>query len=120
MPGTRVVGHARSCDAGASSYCAVQFVVTGHGYRSAAALRAAELRLLRRRGWTFAHGYTTAERAANSPHGGLRLVFATALDDLEAADLGTIERPQRIERKLSDQLFSQTPALSATLETGIS
>jgi hypothetical protein len=119
-PGAKIVYHQRRCDAGVSSYCSVQFVLTGARYPSSAALRDAQLGLLKRAGWGFAHGETDAERAAQSPHGNMRVTYATAFNDLLSLDQGTIERAPGVSRALSRQLFSRTPALSGILQTGIS
>ena len=119
-PGAKVVWRARTCDRGSRAYCSVQFVVTGSRYASSAALREAQRATLRRAGWTSARGDTDAERSASSPGGGLRMTFATAINDLLSADAGTIDRTPGVSRALSRQLFSRTPALSATLESGSS
>lgn len=120
VPGAKVVFHQRRCDPGVSSYCSVQFVLTGPRYASSAALRDAQLALLKRGGWGSAHGETDAERAAQSPHGNLRVTYATAFNDLLSLDQGTIERAPGFGRALAHQLFSRTPALSGILQTGIS
>jgi hypothetical protein len=119
-PGVKVVFHQRRCDPGVSSYCSVEFVLTGPRYPSSAALREAQRAVLKRAGWGSAHGETDAERAAQSPHGNLRMTYATAFNDLLSIDQGTIERAPGVSRALSRQLFSQTPALSGILQTGIS
>jgi hypothetical protein len=119
-PGAKVVFHQRRCDPGVSSYCSVEFVLAGPRYPSSASLRDAQLAALKRAGWGSAHGETDAERAAQSPHGNLRMTFATAFNDLLSLDQGTIERAPDVGRALSRQLFSQTPALSGMLQTGIS
>jgi hypothetical protein len=119
-PGAKVVWHQRRCDAGVSSYCSVQFVLAGPRYSSSAALRDAQRAVLKRAGWASAHGETDAERAAQSPHGNLRMTYATAFNDLLSIEQGTIERAPGVSRALSHQLFSQTPALSGILQTGIS
>jgi hypothetical protein len=119
-PGAKVVYQQRRCDPGVSSYCSVQFVLAGPRYPSSAALRDAQLAALKRAGWGTAHGGTDAERAADSPHGKLRMTFATAFNDLLSLDQGTIERGPGVGVALSRQLFSQTPALSAMLQSGLS
>src|SRR5580693_9796732 len=111
-PGAKVVWHQRRCDPGVRSYCSVEFVLTGPRYPSAAALREAQRAVLKRAGWGSAHGETDAERAAQSPHGNLRMTYATAFNDLLSIDQGTIERAPGVSVALSRQLFSQTPALS--------
>jgi hypothetical protein len=119
-PGAKVVWHQRRCDPGVRSYCSVEFVLAGARYPSSAALREAQRAVLKRAGWGSAHGETDAERAAQSPHGNLRMTYATAFNDLLSIDQGTIERAPGVSVALSRQLFSQTPALSGTLQTGIS
>jgi hypothetical protein len=119
-PGAKVVYHQRRCDPGVRSYCSVEFVLTGPRYSSSAALREAQRAVLKRAGWGSAHGETDAERAAQSPHDNLRMTYATAFNDLLSIDQGTIERAPGVGRALSRQLFSQTPALSGILQTGIS
>ena len=119
-PATKVVWQARQCDQGSHAYCSLQFVVAGPGYASSAALRDAQRVVLRRAGWTAARGNTDAERSATSPGGKLRLTLATAFNDLLGAEQGTIDLAPGVMRALSRQLFSRTPALSATLQTGSS
>jgi hypothetical protein len=118
--GAKVVWQARRCDRGSNPYCSLQLVVVGPGYASSAALRDAQRATLRRAGWTEARGDTDAERAATSPGGNLRMTVATAFNDLLSAEEGTIERAPGVMRALSRQLFSRTPALSASIETGSS
>jgi hypothetical protein len=118
--GARVVWHQRRCDPGVSSYCSVEFVLSGPGYPSSAALRDAQRAVLKRSRWTSARGETNAERAAQSPHDNLRMTYATAFNDLLSIDEGTIERAPGVGRALARVLFSQTPALSGILQTGIS
>ena len=119
-PGSKIVWRARRCDEGSRAYCSVQFVLVGPGYASSAALRNAQRATLRHAGWTEARGDTDAERAAMSPGGKLRMTVATALNDLLSVDEGTIDRAPDVARALSRQLFSRTPALSATIESGSS
>ena len=119
-PGAKVVFQQRRCDSGARPYCAIQFVLTGPRYQSSAALRDAQKAVLKQAGWGSSHGQTDAERASQSPHGNLRLSYATAYDDLLSMDQGTIERAPGFGRRLARELFSQTPALSGILQTGIS
>jgi hypothetical protein len=117
---TKIAWQTRRCDRGSRAYCSLQFVVVGPGYASSAALRDAQRAVLRRAGWTESRGDTDAERSATSPGGKLRMNLATAFNDLLSADQGTIDRAPGVMRALSRQLFSRTPALSATLETGSS
>ncbi len=119
-PGSKIVWQARRCDRGSHAYCSLQFVMVGPRYRSSAALRTAQRSTLRHAGWTEARGDTDAERSATSPGGKLRMTVATAFNDLLSADEGTIDRAPGVMRALSAQLFSRTPALSATVETGSS
>lgn len=119
-PGAKIVWQQRRCDPGVSSYCSVEFVLAGPRYASSAALRDTQRAVLKRAGWGSAHGQTDAERAAQSPHRNLRMTYATAFNDLLSIDQGTIERAPGVTLALARQLFSQTPALSGILQTGIS
>lgn len=119
-PGVKVVSQVRRCDSGAHAYCGLQLVLAGPGYSSSAALRMAELSLLKRSGWKSSRGDTDAERSAQSPHGDLRFVYATGFNDLESFDQGTIKRTAREARSLSRELFARTPTLSAMLLSGLS
>lgn len=119
-PGSRIVWQGRRCDRGSNAYCSLQFVVVGPRYRSSAALRNAQRATLRSAGWTEARGDTDAERSSTSPGGKLRMTVATAFNDLVSAEQGTIERAPGVMRALSRQLFSRTPALSATVQSGSS
>jgi hypothetical protein len=121
-PGTRVIAHARRCDVGADSYCAVQLVVAGAPgrYRDSGALLTGETRHLSRSGWGETSGDTIHERAAESPHNKLRVTYATASEDLTSIDEGTITRQDSIARSLSRQMFARAPALSLMLQSGAS
>lgn len=118
--GTRVVAHVRRCDSGANSYCAVQLVIVGTRYRSSTGLLASERHHLHSLGWTSANADTGAEHAADSPGHKLRLTYATAALDLQAYDLGWIERSHMIAKAMSRTMFARVPALSLMLETGSS
>jgi hypothetical protein len=119
-PGAKIVSRARRCDHGSNAYCSVQFVIVGPRYSSSHALREAQRATFRHEGWSEARGDTDAERSVTSPGGKKRVTIATAFNDLLSAEEGTIERAPSVMRALSAQLFSRTPALSATLETGSS
>jgi hypothetical protein len=116
--GSKVVWQTRRCDRGSDPYCSLQLVLAGPGYDSSAALRDAQRAVLKRAGWTSASGNTDAQRSATSPGGKLRMTLATSFNDLLSADTGTIELAPSVTRALSRQLFSRTPSLSATVQSG--
>jgi hypothetical protein len=118
--GTRIVAHETRCDRGANAYCALQLVVVGRGYSSSGALMGRERRYLKSLGWGISFAQTGPERAAESPGHKFRLVFATAAYDLQAVDLGWIQRAPAISRVLSQTMFNRQPALSLMLESGSS
>jgi hypothetical protein len=116
--GTRIVAHQTRCDRGANAYCAIQLVVVGRRYSSSGALMSRERRYLKSLGWGISFAQTGPERAAESPGHRLRLVLATAAYDLQAVDLGWIQRAPGISRALSQTMFNRQSALSLMLESG--
>jgi hypothetical protein len=118
--GARVVAQVRSCDHGANPYCALQLVIVGTHYASATALLNGEQSRLHQLGWTSTLGDTPKERSADSPGHRLRLSYATAADDLESWDLGSLKRRRSIARALAATMFDGAPALSLMLQTGSS
>lgn len=120
ISGTQVVTHVRRCDRGVNPYCAIQLVVTGAGYPSSDALLDAEKAHLHSLHWTMSQTDNGNERAADSPGQHLRLIYATAELDLQALDLGWIQRSPAIGHSLSNVMFDRRPALSLMLETGAS
>ena len=118
--GMRIVAHVRRCDRGTNPYCAVQLVVVGGRYRDSAAVLDTEKRHLTRLGWSSGTGDTGQELSADSPGHKLRLIYATADNDLEGIDLGWIERSPVIAHALSNEMFDRASAISLMLETGSS
>ena len=120
--GARIVARVRRCDGGVHPYCAQELVLSAPAgrYPSSTALQTAETQRLTRAGWARAEGDTTHELSAASPGSKLRLTYATGQEDLEAIDLGRIDRSPAVARALARRMFARTPALSLILETGTS
>jgi hypothetical protein len=117
-PGAQVVARHRSCDPGASAYCALELVVVDRGYPSSTALLDAVHRRLLDHGWSGANADTGDERAAESPGHRLRVTYATAYGDLKGIDFGWIKRSRPIALALSRAMFARASALSMLLEVG--
>jgi hypothetical protein len=117
-PRAHVLLQVRACNRGANAFCALELVVVGEGYPTAAALLSSETRLLRRLHWRRANADTGLERAAYSPGGHLRLTYATAHGELEGIELGWVQRRRPISVALAHALFQNTPALSLLVEEG--
>jgi hypothetical protein len=120
VPGSRVVEQVRACDQGSNPYCAIDLVVRNGGYISSDILLRDEGRLLKKDGWTLAHGDTGEQSSANSPGHKLRLTFSTAAGDLQEIDLGVINRPWPIVYSLSSSMFARAATMSMMLEVGAS
>jgi hypothetical protein len=118
IAGSRVVEQVRACDQGSNAYCAIDLVVRNAGYKSSDILMRDEGALLRKDGWSQAHGDTSAQSSANSPGHKLRLTFSTAAGDLQEVDLGVINRPWPIVYALSSSMFARAAAISMMLEVG--
>jgi hypothetical protein len=118
--GVRILVHVLSCDRGANPYCAEQLVAVGHSYPDSFAVLMAERKLLRRLHWSFSVGDTGKEIAAESPGHELRLMSATAYNDLLALDQSWIRRTAPIGRALSQALIDRAPAISLMLQRGSS
>jgi hypothetical protein len=118
VPGSRIVTQVRACDEGSNAYCAIDLVVRNGGYRSSDILLKDEGALLRKDGWSQAHGDTGAQSSANSPGHKLRLTFSTAAGDLQEVDLGAINRPWPIVYALSSSMFARAATMSMMLEVG--
>ncbi|MFZ0091206.1 MAG: hypothetical protein WAL63_16980 [Solirubrobacteraceae bacterium] len=118
--GTHVTRHVLSCDHGANPYCAEELVVVGNRYHTSAALLAREKQYLAQLGWSSVQGFFGDEGAAESPHHGLRLSYATAYEDLLGIDSTWIRRRRPIARALADAVFDRDAALSLMLERGSS
>lgn len=121
VPGAHIAVQSRACDdQGSHSFCAIDLVVVGDGYRSADVLAKDESEVLRKAGWSPADGDTDLQSAANSPGHKLRLTYATAAGDLRSIVLGYIGRPWPIVYALSNSMFDRKAAMSMMLETGAS
>ncbi len=118
--GAEVAAQTRECDSGSNAFCAIVVVVFDRRYKSSDQLALDEAHHLRKAGWSIADGDTGVESGANSPNHGLRLTYATAIDDLRGIDLGWIRRPRTITLALSNALFDRTAAMSMMLEVGAS
>jgi hypothetical protein len=113
-----VIAQVRSCDRGASAYCAIELVVVDRHYVTSAGLVAGEHAQLRRHGWSGASSDTTGEHAADSPGHKLRVTYATADGDLLGIDQGWIKRSRVTALALSRTLFQRASAMSVMLELG--
>jgi hypothetical protein len=120
LAGSRVVTQVHACDQGSNAYCAIDLVVRNRGYPSSDILMRDEGRLLKKDGWSLAHGDTAEQSSANSPGHKLRLTFSTAAGDLQEVDLGIINRPWPIVYALSSSMFDRAPTISLMLEVGAS
>lgn len=118
VAGAHVVARAQQCDPGANAYCAIQFVVYDHNYRTSNDFLLSERAELHRLGWTGANGDTGEESAADSPGHKLHLTYATANGDLDGLIFHWIQRPWPIWSALSSSIFDHSPALSLMLEEG--
>jgi hypothetical protein len=120
VAGAQVATQVRECDSGSNAYCAIDLVVIDRRYRSSDELTLEEADHLRKEGWSIADGDTGLESAANSPSHGLRVTYATAIDDLRGIDLGWITRPRAVSVALSRSMFDRSAAMSMMLEVGAS
>ena len=120
VPGSQIVAQARACDRGSNAFCGIDLVVSNRKYDSSDVLARDESHVLRSSGWSPADGDTGLQSAANSPSHKLRLTYATATGDLQAIDLGLINRPWPITYALSNSIFDRDAAMSMRLEVGAS
>jgi hypothetical protein len=120
VTGARVMTRVRSCDRGASRYCALQVVIVGGRYPTSQALRTTYGAALLKQGWTTTKGPDGNETAADSPGHELRLTFATAYEDMLGIDSNWIQRTAAISHSLSSAMFDRAPALSIMLVRGSS
>ena len=112
------MAQARQCDNGSHAFCAIQAVIVDRRFTSSGAFVRSEHDHLHSLGWTTSAGDDGDEVAADSPGHKLRVTYATALDDLIGIDETWIKRPHAIGLKLSQTMFSGTPAMSIILEVG--
>jgi hypothetical protein len=116
--GSRVVLSTRQCNPGSNAYCALELVVRSDRYPNSIDFAYAETRLLRRHGWTHSEAPTGIEHAAHGPGNRLQVVYASAASDLEAIDLGWIDRARPVALALSHALFHHISTLSIYLQFG--
>lgn len=116
--GLHVISQQRVCDKGSNAYCAIEMVLSAPGYPNSHALQKAERLLLKKRGWARVNAPVGQELAADSPGGRLRVTYAAANLELEAIDLGWIQRSRPITLALSRQIFSHGSALAVLLQVG--
>jgi hypothetical protein len=118
VTGAHVVYQEKSCDTGRHVFCGVQEVVADRKFSSAGALVAGEARRLEREGWTLQQGEINQERSALSPSGRLRIVYASAPQELLAVDFGWATRTPTMISRLDRTLFNRTPAMLLVLQAG--
>src|ERR1700756_2169008 len=92
VSGARVVYREKSCDAGQHVFCGLEMVVADGRFTSAGALVAGEARKPQSLGWTLQQGEIDQERSALSPSGRLRIIYASAPQELLAIDYGWATR----------------------------
>lgn len=118
VPGARVVYREKSCDPGQHNFCGIQLVVADEKFSSAGALATGEARRLQRMGWTLQEGEIDQERSALSPSGRLRIVYASAPQELLAIDFGWTTRTPALISSLDHKVLERTPAMLLVLEAG--
>jgi hypothetical protein len=118
VPGAQVVVTRHVCDKGANAYCALELVLTDNRFSSSRDMQRAERLLLKQHRWRQVNAPVGQELAADSPRGRLRVTYAAANLELQAADLGWIRRPRSIVLTLSRALFNHTTAMAVVLQTG--
>jgi hypothetical protein len=116
LAGARIIAQARDCDLGAKAYCAVEFVVVDPNYTDSYQLLIDERTQLLKSGWFGNRGDTGDESAVDSPDHHLRLTYAMASKDLQAMDLGWIQRAWPMWLALSRTMYARSAALSMMLE----
>lgn len=118
VPGAQVVLTRHVCDQGANAYCALELVLTDGRFSNSQDMQRAERHLLKQRRWSEVNAPVGQELAADSPRGRLRVTYAAANLELQAADLGWIRRPRSIVLTLSRTLFNHTTAMAVVLQAG--
>lgn len=118
VPGAQVVVTRHVCDKGSNAYCALELVLTDSRFSSSRDMQRAERRLLKRHRWSQVNAPVGQELAADSPRGRLRVTYAAANLELQAADLGWVRRPRSIVLTLSRALFDHTTAMAVVLQAG--
>jgi hypothetical protein len=118
VDGARIVSQTKECDRGANHYCALEFVVVDPRYTDSYQLLIDERKQLLKLGWLGNRGDTGDESAADSPDHKFRLTYAMASKDLQAMDLGWIQRAWPMWLALSRTMYDRSAALSMMLERG--
>lgn len=118
VPGATITSAKTECDKGSNPFCAIEAVIVDPHFASSGALVASEDRQLHRSGWKSSAGDDGDEVAADSPGQGLRVTFATAVDDLIGIDEKWIKRSPSITAALDQTMFKRAPAMSILLEQG--
>lgn len=118
VDGARVIYQEKSCDPGKHTFCGVQMVVADHQFTSSGALATGEASRLQRLGWTLQQGEINQERTALSPSGKLRIIYASAPQELLAVDFGWAMRTPALISSLDRTMFDRTPAMLLVLEAG--
>ena len=118
VSGARVAYQEKSCDTGQHVFCGVQMVVSDRRFTSSGALVAGEARRLQHLGWTLQQGEIDQERSALSPSGKLRIIYASAPQELLAIDFGWSTRTPALTSSLDRAMFDRIPAMLLVLEAG--
>jgi hypothetical protein len=118
VPGAQVIYKLRRCDPGHHVFCGLEVVVADRRFTSSGALVTSEVRRLKALGWALQQGEINQEQTALSPNGKLRIVYATAANDLLAIDFGWAQRTPEEVLTLAHTMFNRTPAMSLLLEAG--
>jgi hypothetical protein len=118
VSGAHVIYHEKSCDTGSHVFCGVEVVVTDDRFSSAGALVASEARRLQGLRWTLQQGEINQERSALSPGGKLRIIYASAPQELLAIDFGWTMRSPALIRSLDHSMINRIPAMMLVLEAG--
>ncbi|HZU59768.1 MAG TPA: hypothetical protein VE983_02315 [Solirubrobacteraceae bacterium] len=118
VSGARVVYREKSCDTGQHAFCGVQMVVSDRHFTSAGALVASEARKLQNLGWTLQQGEIDQERSALSPSGRLRIIYASAPQELLAVDFFWAMRSPALITSLDRTMLDRVPGMLLVLEAG--
>jgi hypothetical protein len=118
VSGARVVYQEKNCDAGQHVFCGVEMVVADRQLTSSGALVTEEARRLQRLGWTLQQGEINQESSALSPSGKLRIIYASAPQELLAIDFGWATRTPALISSLDRSMLNRTPAILLVLEAG--
>ncbi len=116
--GSHVVVRQKVCDKGSDAYCAVEMVVRGASYPNSRSLALAEKLILKQRRWSKVNAPVGLELAADSPGDRLRVTYAGAGAELQAIDLGWIQRSRQISLALSREIFNHRAAMAILLQLG--